>query len=335
VVDILDTPPADEAEISDHIVELPIVAPPPVGVIVDEYHIDESLSGGRYSRLMRAQDLRTGAKVVMKFPQPSVATETIYRRAFINEAFVASRVRSPWIGEIIEQPPERQTRLYSVMPFYEGETLEQRLLRDPRVGLEEGAQLVTRIARAVAVLHRAGVVHRDIKPDNVLLLRDGGLKLIDLGVARLPQVEDFPAEDIPGTPSYMAPELFAGAAGNEASDLFALGVTAFRLFTRAYPYGEIEPFSKPRFGPPASLNARRPDLPAWLEAAIARAIEIDPAKRHGDVIEFAFEIEHGAQSGRQTAPKVKTALYQKNPLLFWQVFSALLVIILLVVLARR
>ena len=334
IVDILDTPPAEEAEISDHYGELPILAAPALGDLVDDYRVESLLADGRYSLLMRAQDQRNGAQMVLKFPQPRIATEKVYRRAFINEAFVASRVRSPWIGEVIEQPPERQTRLYSVMPFYDGETLEQRLKREPRISYQEGAQLATRMARAVATLHRAGVVHRDIKPDNVLLLKDGGLRLIDLGVARLPQIEDFPAEDIPGTPSYMAPELFNGAAGNEASDLFALGVTVFRLFTRTYPYGEIEPFSKPRFGAPASLTARRPDLPAWLDAAIARAIQPDPAKRYGDVLEFAFEIENGAQSGRPATRK-KASLYEKRPLLFWQGLCAALLVLLIVSLARR
>jgi serine/threonine protein phosphatase PrpC len=334
IVDILDTPALEEAEIGDHFGGLPIAPAPEPGNMIDDYAIETRLAEGRYSRLMRARDLRTGAEVVMKFPQPRVATDKVFRRAFVNEAFVASRVRSPWIGEVIEQDPQRQTRLYSVMPFYEGETLEQRLKREPRISLQEGIQLATRLARAVAVLHRAGVIHRDIKPDNVLLLGDGGFRLIDLGVARLPQIEDFPPEDIPGTPSYMAPELFNGAGGDEMSDLFALGVTVFRLLTRAYPYGEIEPFSKPRFGAPVSLTSLRPDLPAWLEAAIDRAIAVDPAKRYGDVLEFAFEIEHGAQSGRPAALK-KTALYEKNPLLFWQGFSALLAILLAWALMRR
>lgn len=334
IVDILDTPPQDELEISGHFGGLPILAAPEAGHLIDDYRIDAVLADGRYSRLTLAEDLRSAAKVVIKFPQPRVAADKVYRRAFINEAFVAGRVRSPWIGEVIDQPPERQTRLYSVMPFYDGETLEQRLKREPRVSLREGMQLATRLARAVAVLHRAGIIHRDIKPDNVLLLKDGGLRLIDLGVARLPQVEDFPPEDIPGTPPYMAPELFNGAGGDEQSDLFALGATIFRMFARACPYGEIEPFSKPRFGSPASLAARRPDLPAWLDAAIAKAIDVDPARRHGDVLEFAFEIEHGAQSGRP-ASRRKTTLYEKNPLLFWQGLCALLAILLALALARR
>ena len=132
----------------------------------------------------------------------------------------------------------------------------------------------------------------------------------------------------------MAPELFGGTAGDEMSDLFALGVTLFRVFSRAWPYGEIEPFTKPRFGAPASLTARRPDLPAWLDAAIAKAINPDPAKRHGDVLELAFEIENGAQSGRPAAAK-KASLYERRPLLVWQGLCALLLIAVLVLLARR
>ncbi|MGP8171623.1 bifunctional protein-serine/threonine kinase/phosphatase, partial [Rhodoblastus sp.] len=334
VVDILDTPPAEAGELRDFFGDLPILPPPEPGSILDDYLIGERISEGRYSRLMRAQDLRGGGQVAIKFPQPRVADDRTFRRAFVHEAFVASRVRSPWIVETIEQLPERQTRLYSVMPFYDGETLEQRLSREPPVSYAEGAQIATRIARAVAALHRARVIHRDIKPDNILLLKDGGLKLIDLGVARLPQLEDFPAEDIPGTPSYMAPELFAGAAGDEMSDLFALGVTIYRMFARSFPYGEIEPFMKPRFGRPTSLAARRPDLPAWLDAAIARAIAVDPLQRYGDVLEFAFEIENGAQRGGPAEP-VRTSLYDKNPLIFWQALSALLVVLLAIALAWK
>ncbi|MCW2316508.1 serine/threonine protein phosphatase PrpC [Rhodoblastus acidophilus] len=332
VVDILDTPPASAEEISESFESLPLPDTPEPGAVIDDFRIDALLSDGRYARLMRAEDLRAGRQVVLKFPKPDVAEDEVYRRAFLNEAFVASRVRSPWIGETIELPPERQTRLYSAMPFLDGETLEARLQRDPPIGLDEGARLATRMARALVTLHRAGIIHRDVKPDNVMLLRDGGLKLLDLGVARLPQLEDFPDDHAPGTPSYMAPELFAGARGDEATDLFALGVAVYRLFTRAYPYGEIEPFSKPRFGKAASFAARRPDLPAWLEGAIARAIAVDPARRYGDVLEFAFEIENGVKRGGTSEPP-KKALYQKNPLLFWQAVSALLAVLLAIALA--
>ena len=177
------------------------------------------------------------------------------------------------------------------------------------------------------------MIHRDIKPDNVILLKDGGLRLIDLGVARVPELEDFPSQDNPGTPSYMAPELFDGAPGDEATDLYALGVTVYRMFTGRYPYGEVEPFQRPKFRRYMPLSQARPDLPAWLDAAVARALAVQPANRQGDVLEFAYDIESGAN---WTAPAAQPKpLYQRNPLIFWQVLSAALAVACAVLIAKR
>jgi serine/threonine protein kinase len=138
----------------------------------------------------------------------------------------------------------------------------------PRISFSTGLDLALKLAKATAALHRVGVIHRDIKPDNIVIEpprhNEGtGLKPIDLGVPRLPNMEDAldlhaPGNwDGPGTPSYMAPELFDGAPGDELSDQFALGVTIYRMFTGKYPYGEIEPFSHPRFRNAVPLQARR------------------------------------------------------------------------------
>ncbi|QWG20788.1 protein kinase [Bradyrhizobium sediminis] len=334
VLDVVDLPPADRDELTHSIATLPILDLPSTGEVIDDFALGDVLSDGRYSRLFKATDRRQGREVVLKFPHPRVASEGSYRLAFVREAWVAARVRSLWIGEIIEVPDERQTRLYSVMPLYEGETLEQRLKRPPQLSLAEGVGIATRLARAVATLHRAGIIHRDIKPDNVILLNGGGLRLVDLGVARVPLLEDFPAEDIPGTASYMAPELFGGRQGDEFSDLYALGVTVYRMFTAAYPYGEIEPFSRPRFGKPVSLSRHRPDLPAWLDAVVGKALHVDPAQRFGDVIEFAHELENGAMWAKPAAA-TRQALYDRNPLLFWKILSAGLVILVAILLARH
>jgi len=334
VADVIDLPPADETALAHDVAELPIEALPQVGAIVDDYRLEELISEGRYSRLLRATDIRDGRTLVLKFPHPRVAAEVSYRRAFVNEAWVAARVRSPFIGEIVEAQEGRRSRLYSVMPFYDGETLEARLRRAPRIDLEEGVSIATRLARAVAALHRCGVIHRDIKPDNVILLKDGGLRLVDLGVCRAPRLEDLCVEEIPGTPSYMAPELFLGSPGDEASDLYALGVTVYRAFSGEYPYGEIEPFSRPRFGKPRSLNARRPDLPAWLDAAVLRSVAVDPRDRYGDVLEFAFELENGAHRGLAPA-QPKRPLYERNPLLFWKCASLVLSLLLFLCLVWR
>jgi serine/threonine protein kinase len=113
---------------------------------------------------------------------------------------------------------------------------------------------------------------------------------------------------------------------NEASDQFALGVTIYRLFTTRFPYGEIEPFTRPKFRAAAPLSNTRPDLPAWLDKAIGRALSLDPKDRYEDVLELIFELEHGADRASPINVEPKP-LYHRNPLLFWKVVSALLALL--------
>jgi serine/threonine protein kinase len=179
------------------------------------------------------------------------------------------------------------------------------------------------------------VIHRDIKPDNVILGPGGSLRLIDLGVAHLPHAEDFPPAHAPGTPSYMAPELFGGAAGDERTDQYALGVTIFRAFSGgAYPYGEIEPFSQPRFGKASPLSRHRPDLPAWLERTLARATAVTPKSRFADLLELTQELEHGLATGAPLYARPRS-LYERDPLLVWQTIAAILAAALLLTLAAK
>jgi serine/threonine protein phosphatase PrpC len=330
VVDVLELPDADQFDLEAAINALPIIPAPHSGAVIDGYTLGKMLSDGRYSRVFQATG--HGQAAILKFPKPAVGAEPALRLAFLREAWIATHLRSPWIAEIIESS---RSALYTIMPLYAGETLEQRLLRNPRVARTEGIAIAIKLAKAVAALHRAGVIHRDIKPDNVILQPDGGLKLLDLGVARLPNIQDFPAADIPGTPSYIAPELMQGQQGNERSDIFALGVTLFRMFTRTYPYGEIEAFSHPRFNrPPASIAATRPDLPAWLDQVLLRLIAARPEDRFDDALECIFALEHGELHAAPRAPR-RMSLLDRDPLRFWQTISAVLALLLLLMALRR
>ena len=274
-----------------------------------------------------------GPEIVLKFPKPAILSESGARLAFMREAFVGARVHSPFVAEVIDVPAERQSRLYVAMPHYPGETLEHRL-RHRRLPISEGVTIAAKLARGVAALHRLHIIHRDIKPDNVILTHDGGLRLIDLGVARLPRVEEFSGTEIPGTPSYMAPELFKGEAGSEASDQFALGVTLYRMFTGEYPYGEIEAFSRPRFEKPHLPSRYRPDMPAWLEATLLRAVAPNPEDRFGDVVELLRAVEDGGTRAVGTV-RLPQPLYDRNPLRFWQWISLILFMALMIALAVR
>lgn len=333
VLDVLSLPETQFADLESANSAWPLRNAPNTGEVIDDYELGDMLADGAYMRVFRATDRRARRSVILKFPKPRPGLDAALRSALLREMWIASHVRSPFVTEVLDAGDERRTCLYGVLPYYDGETLEQRLLRRPAVPLAAGLDVSIKLTKALASLHRAGIVHRDVKPENVILEADGGLKLIDLGVARLRQFEEPGAFDSPGTRSYMAPELFAGEHAEESSDIFALGVTIYRMFARgAYPYGEVEAFATPRFGRPTPLSKHRPDLPAWLDHCLARAVSVDRRDRYADAVEFAFELEHGSVRALPQSIS-KPSLYERNPVRFWQLVSLALLIALVISLA--
>ncbi|MEO7787644.1 MAG: protein kinase [Sphingomicrobium sp.] len=330
LIDILAVTAIDQSAVGAEAERLPILAPPSIGDAIDGFRLDQMLSDGRYTRLFRATG-DTG-EVVLKFPKPSLLTEAGARASFLRESFLGRRVASPFVGQTLALSPGRQSRLYVAMPFYDGETIEARLQRGV-IPVAAGLKLAIQVARGVAALHRLGVAHRDIKPDNVILLPDGSARLIDLGVARIARLAEFEAAETPGTPSFMAPEMFDGEPGNAATDQYALGVTLYRLFTGRYPYGEVEAFSRPRFGEPVPASRHRADLPAWLDATLLRAFAVDPGARFADVEELIHGLESG--SAHAAPARGKRPLVERYPVGFWKGVALLLAIALAVSLATR
>jgi serine/threonine protein phosphatase PrpC len=304
VLDILALPETQFADLELAIAEQPLRQAPVSGELIDEYELGEMLGDGPYMRVFKARDRASERDVVLKFPKTRPGLDSLLRAALLREMWIASHVRSPFVTESLEPPAERRSCLYGVLPFYEGETLEQRLARRPQVNLAAGLDIAIKLTKALAALHRAGIIHRDVKPENIVLEPDGGLKLLDLGVARLRQFDEGEMLEVPGTRSYMAPELFSGTPADEGTDLFALGVTVYRMFTGgAYPYGEVEAFSHPRFGKAAPLAKARPDLPAWLERSLSRAIALDRRERYADAIRLrarAWLVARGSTGAGKT-----------------------------------
>ncbi|WP_313808697.1 bifunctional protein-serine/threonine kinase/phosphatase [Sphingobium sp.] len=331
VLDIVTLPAMDQDSVAGDIARLPILNPPKEGDSVDGFRLDQLLSNGRYTRLFRATDMIGGQDVVIKFPKPATLSGTGAQLAFAREMLVGSRVSSPFVGGVVIVPSDRQSRLYGVQPYYDGITLEQRLARP--LSIADGLAIAIKLTRAVAALHRLDIIHRDIKPENVILLPDGGLKLVDLGVARLPRIDEFAAREIPGTPTYMAPEMFAGNLGDEGTDQFALGVTLWRTFARTFPYGEIEPFTRPRFRKLEAPSKKRADVPGWLDTALMRCVAVDPGERFGDAIELLRALEAGAAVER-VEMRFKP-LIESDPVRFWQAISAILLVALMVALLHR
>ena len=268
-----------------------------------------------------------GAEIPRSRDDGSNRAHAIYARVFLGQ-----RIAHPNVGASLLLPEGRQSRLYVAMPYYKGETLEDRLRRDGPMKVDAAVAIAIKAGRGLAALHKAGVTHRDIKPGNIMLLENGDVKIFDLGVAHLPRLEDVDVAETPGTLDYMAPELFRENRGDALSDQFALGVTLYRMLSGKYPFGETLPGGRPLFGPIAPLSAYRDDVPAWLNAAVLRAISLRRDDRFGDMDEFLFALEHG--NLRATPPR-RGPLIERNPLLFWQVLCAVLIILLILSVVRR
>ena len=274
----------------------------------------------------------TAACWVLKTLLPAHEHDEDARRALVREEWLARRVPAQGFPQVADWPS--RAHLYYLMSWHEGESLKALLARGERLRAHEVAELGARMLRLVGVLHRRGIVHRDIKPDNLHLGRDGVLRLLDLGVAAS-EAEDLCEINNPGTPSYMAPELFAGQPASEASDLYACGVTLYELLTRKFPYGEVEPFQHPRFGEPVPPTRHRPDTPAWLEAVLLKACARMPDARFETAEEFRLALERGAW--QPLAVPRRTPLLERRPTLALKLLalgSLLLNLVLLFLLTR-
>ena len=283
-------------------------------------------------RVGAPQGANAAPRWVLKTLLPAHEHDEDARRALVREEWLARRVPAQGFPQVADWPA--RAHLYYLMSWHEGESLKALLARGERLRPHEVAELGARMLRLVGVLHRLGIVHRDIKPDNLHMGRDGVLRLLDLGVAAS-EAEDLREINNPGTPSYMAPELFAGTPANETSDLYACGVTLYELLTRKFPYGEVEPFQHPRFGEPVPPTRHRPDTPAWLEAVLLKACARTPAARFETAEEFRLALERGAW--QPLAVPRRTPLLERRPTLALKLVvlgSLLLNVVLLFLLIR-
>ncbi|TDN57782.1 bifunctional protein-serine/threonine kinase/phosphatase [Paraburkholderia sp. BL10I2N1] len=326
VVDVSNIPALDFGYLERVIGKLPIPAVPACGDVVDGYLLTTILNDGYYSRIFLGHDLADPqTRLALKFPKPRVEQDANVRHAVVRERWLAGKIGDEGILAPLAIDQTRQTRLYVVMPFCDGLTLETLITPVP-VSLIRGLEIAQQLGRAIYALNRRNIFHRDIKPENVLVMGDGGIRLLDLGFAYMPGLLAPGPETAPGTPAYMAPELMKGAQGDARSEVFAFGVTLYRTFSAGrLPYG---------FNGRVPLHHHRPDLPEWLDLVVEKALQPDPKRRYQDVLEMCADLERFAGGTGDVAPSRPASLIERNPLVFWQTTAFILLVLLLLSLAR-
>ena len=303
------------------------------GQTLDGFTVEEVLHESRASLLYRVRNA-AGQRFVLKTLQPLLAQDADSCQALVNEEWLTRRVVSQCVPQVLPLSREQRTALYFVMTWHEGATLQQRLEAGHHFSVNGVANIGRDLLRALSMLHRLNIVHRDLKPANVHIGSDSRLRILDLGVALNSTLATPDSMTNPGTPSYMAPELFDGKVADRQADIYAAGVTLYHLLTRKYPYGEIEPFQSPRFGEPLRPSRYRAEIPGWLENIVLKAVAREPAQRFETAEEMLLALEHG-----ELRPLVlpRTPLIARARLLKWQwlaivslLFNLLLIYLLLV-----
>ena len=256
---------------------------------------------------------RDGAQVVIKFPPREARRNETLVNQFVKEIWSLTRLQADYFIHAYV-PADNRTLCYC-MDYVEAPTLKEFLRAGP-LQVDEAVALARFLLDASQFLLRFDLVHGDLKPENILVLKSGDVlrfKLIDFGSIS----EIFSVTSRAGTPSYLAPERFHAAPISERTEIFALGVILHEALTRAFPYGEIEPFQTPVFAARKKPGQLNPNLPPWLESVMLRAIAVKPEERYLNFSEMKFDLENPAKVKpwfRKSAPLLET-----NPLLFYKI----------------
>ena len=301
-----------------------------IGEVIDGFEVVEILHESRASLLYKVKNSGTNQLFVLKTLQPLLANDIDSCNALLNEEWLAKRVVSQYVPQVLTLSTEKRSKLYYVMSWHEGATLQQRLDSGHHFTAVGVGKVGIELMRGLSVLHRLSIIHRDIKPANVHQASDQRLRILDLGVAYSMNVGKIESMQNPGTPSFMAPELYEGAEASVQSDIYAAGVTLYHLLTRKYPYGEIEPFQHPKFGEPTALTRYRPDIPAWLDNIISKAVARDAKNRFETAEEMLLALEHGEL--KPILAPTRTPLIARARLVKWQwiaIFSFIINILLI------
>jgi serine/threonine-protein kinase len=269
-------------------------------LFANRYRLERRLGVGGMSTVQLAFDTRLERYVAVKLLAEHLAEDPSFVSRFRREALAAARLVHPNIVQVFDFGSEDGTgRQYIVMEYVDGQSCAE-ILRDH--GPLSPRQAVDVLAQACAGLdyaHRNGVVHRDVKPGNLLRSRDAVVKLADFGIAKAAEQSDITkAGSVLGTAAYLAPEQARGEPAGPASDLYALGVVAYQLMAGRLPYEAASLTDLARLqesGPPPSLDELAPDVPPALAAAVMRALHRDPARRYADAGEMEDALHDGLE----------------------------------------
>ncbi len=295
------------------------------GMVIDGYRIDKELHASSRSQVYLVTDTETGQQYCMKTPSINFVDDPAYIERFILEAWIGSRIHNSHVVKVIATNKAKSC-LYYLMEYVDGITLSQWIKQNPKPPAQDVIYLVEQICKGLRAFHRRETLHQDLRPANIMVDRNGEIKIIDFGSCLVKGIAEISSpiarERILGTAEYSPPETILHGRSDEKSDLFSLAVIVFEMLTGTAPFdGKLgscrneRAYLNTRYNPTYDIN---PLVPFWMDGAIRKSLRYDPERRHGDVSEFLHELQHPNPKYKQ---HYRALLLEKNPVRFWQYLS--------------
>jgi len=268
------------------------------GSLLDErFQITDVISRSAMSSVFKAMDLKTGRPVALKVPLPSLEGDPAAFSRFEREEDIGRRLDHPKILKIVDVEQGEKSRPYIVMELLDGQTLE-RLMQQIRPLPEDDALAITsQVCEGLEYLHSQGVVHRDLKPQNIMLCSDGSLRIMDFGIAKAAASRRMTFGGFSptmGTPDYMAPEQVKGQRGDQRTDIYSLGAILYEMLTGRVPFEGQNAYmimNARLLGDPVALRTRNPAIRPQVEEIVLHAMARDPSERYASVAAMKADID--------------------------------------------
>jgi serine/threonine-protein kinase len=270
----------------------------PDTIVDGRYRVLSRLGAGGMAEVWSAEDSQLGRRVAIKLLASRFAADPDFRERFRREASSAAAMQHPNIVSIYDRG-EWDGTSYIAMELVDGRTLKQLITERGPAGPGAAIDITIEILKALRYAHKRGIVHRDIKPQNVLLDHEGGVKVADFGIARAGASEMTEEGAMMGTVQYVSPEQAQGLPVSPRSDLYSVGIVLYELLTGRVPFDGEAPVSialKQVSEPPVPPSQLRPGVPAALEHVVLRALEKDPARRYQSADEFIGALENARRA---------------------------------------
>ena len=287
-----------------------------IGTTISHYRILEKLGEGGMGIVYKAQDTRLERLVALKFLPADLSETPDARQRFINEAKAASALNHPNVATVYDIG-EADLRSFIAMEYVEGDTLKSRV-KAGRLPLDQVKAMGLEIAEGLQAAHAKGIVHRDIKPDNLLLTSSGHIKIMDFGVAKLGNGGMTRTGTTVGTLAYMSPEQLVAEDVDQRSDLWSFGVVLYEMVAGELPFRrgtEAAVIYEILNRDPTPLETHRPDVPPTLRAVISQLLQKDPASRPASAAEVIARLRGsgtGIAAASSAPAKTIAVLYFEN-----------------------